>query len=177
MSEKDERQPQLFNLPQEAPNPSGAPEGDLGVDWVVESVMYNLYAPMIGCPGWEDVVSTHKDRIILTRLLHGVEIAQSKQATELETMLYLSSASLTAPMQSHWVDIYLHLFHCCFGDQPAVDDLPARTLTCDQVVDLARLRRWIYDTQVKHLKARGQPEKGHDPDVVAEEVQQFKLFE
>ena len=146
-----------------------------GPDWVVDSIMYCLLAPFIGYPGWEEVVSRHKDRIILTRLGHGLEIAETQQATEFETMLYLSSASLAAPMDHDWAEIYFHLFHRCYPNQPAAEDIPNRELRPDQVEDLTRMRRWLYRTQVNHMKAK---EKGQAQEVAADrEAQRPRLFE
>ena len=173
----------MFDVIEQLPTAPDAPDGvpvapdRKGPDWVVDSIMYCLTAPFIGYTGWEDVVSRHKDRIILTRLGHGLVIAETQQATEFETMLYLSSASLTAPMQSHWVDIYLHLFLRCFPGELATGTFLATELNPDQVADLARLRRWIYNTQIEHLKAKWMAGKESDIGVVAEEVKQFKLFE
>ena len=157
--------------------PNSAPAK--GPDWVVDSIMYCLLAPLIGYPGWEDVVSQHKDRVILMRLGHGLEIAETQQATEFETMLYLSSASLAAPMSHDWAEVYFHLFHRCFTNQPAAEDIPNRELRGDQVEDLTRMRRWLYRTQVDQLKAKekGQAEAQAQEAAADLEAQRPRLFE
>ena len=174
--------PQMFDVTEQlATAPDGvshAPDRK-GPDWVVDSILYCLLSPFIGYPGWEDVVSQHKDRIILTRLGHGLEIAETQQATEFETMLYLSSASLAAPMSHDWAEIYFHVFHRCYPNQAAAEDIPNRELQDDQAADLTRMRRWLYRTQVNHMKAK---EKSQDAAQAQEaaadlEAQRPRLFE
>ena len=177
--------PQMFDIPEQLPTAPDAPDGvpvapdRKGPDWVVDSIMYCLLAPFIGYPRWEEVVSHHKDRIILTRLGHGLEIAETQQATEFETMLYLSSASLAMPMSHDWAEIYFHLFHRQFPNQPAAEDIPNRELRPDQVEDLTRMRRWLYRTQVNHMKAKekGQAEAQAQEVAADLEAQRPRLFE
>ena len=165
----------LFDLPPDGPKPRKT-EAQEQRD-VVQDIMYGLVAPLISYPGWEDLLRDHKDRIILQRLAHGLEIAETKQATEFEAKLYLSTASLAVPMTHRWAEIFFHLFHKQFPDQPAVKEIRNPELDQQQQQELAYLRNWIYRTQINHMKAKA---RGETPEIKKEQKQleeeQAKLF-
>lgn len=119
--------------------------------------MYSITAPFIGYPGWGDdpqFWEPHKTRVTMERLLHHQETHRDKVASEYETMLYLSSASLAAPMSHDWVQAYFYLFTRCMGEQAKEIGNEVTELGPGQREDLDRLRRWIFRVQMDHIKGK-----------------------
>lgn len=123
-------------------------------DKFVEQAMYCLTAPTIAWPGWEDLLKKHQADITLQRLAHGQEVFDTQQCTEFEAMLYLSTASLVAPMARDWAEIYGYLFCRWRPDQAKEVWGEAPQLDPNQQEHLVRLRRWIYRHQRLHLKKK-----------------------
>lgn len=148
----------LFSLEPEPPKQeTPAPSFPQDAAQLVDQIMYSLTAPFIGYPGWGDDPSfwePHKARITVDRLAHHLEIHSHKVAGEYETMLYLSSASLAAPMSSDWGQVYFYLFTRCLPEQAKVIGNEVTELDPGQREDLAQLRRWLYKQQMEHLKQR-----------------------
>ena len=74
--------------------------------------------------------------------------------TEFEAMLYVSTASLAQPLTHNWVEIYMWLFRHWNSQQVDEIEIDGHELDRGQVEHLNRLRRWIYPTQLNHLKAK-----------------------
>ena len=120
----------------------------------VEQAMYCLTAPTIGWPGWEELLRQHREDITLQRLAHQREVFQTQQCTEFEAMLYLSTASLVAPVGHDWVQIYGYLFWRWNPEQGKEIWGQAPQLDPNQQEHLVRLRRWIYRQQLLHVKGK-----------------------
>jgi hypothetical protein len=166
--------PPMFEQPEEegAPRPSSGRSQRQEEQRFVDGMMYLLVGPLIGWPGWEDLMSRHKDDIMLQRLAHGSQILKEELCTEFEAMLYLSTASLAFPMSHDWAEIYMYLFRRWRPEQ-------AEKLDRTQVEDLNRLRRWIFRTQMNHLKRRRAeytPEAGKEAEEKPEQVIQPMMF-
>lgn len=143
-------------------------------DKFVEQVMYCLTAPMVGWPGWEDLLRQHKAEISLRRLALVQQVYKEQMATEYEAMLYLSTASLAHPMPRDWAEVYQHLFYRWNREKAEELGLDNPKLNPNQVEDLNRLRQWLFRRQVEHL--RGKLREGPVPEPPKEpaaEVQQL----
>ena len=90
------------------PEPSEIPKQ--GADRFLESIMYTFYAPLMICPGWEDTFRDRWLEVTAQRVKHQSEIFAQGMCTEYEAMLYVSSATLVAPPEHDWVQVYLWLF-------------------------------------------------------------------
>ena len=172
--------PALFDLGPGSPLPeTPAPSSPKDADQFVDQVMYGLFAPFIGYPGWGDdpqFWEPHKTRATMERMLHHQEIHRDKVASEYETMIYLSSASLAAPMSRDWGQVYFYLFTRAMPEQAMAIGNEVTELDRGQQVDLARLRRWIFTRQMEHLKAKGRAEENGRPAPAPEVVEQPKMF-
>lgn len=174
------RPPALFDLePETAPQQPPAPSSRKDADQFALEFVYDLTAPFIGYPGWGDdpqFWAPHKTRVTMDRLLHHQEIHRNKVASEYETMLYLSSASLAAPMSHDWGQVYLYLFTRCMGELAKEIGDEVTELNVNQREDLARLRRWIFRQQTEHLKRKlkgdEKPEKAEEEP----EIEHPQLF-
>lgn len=118
--------------------------------------------PLVVYPGWEESFRERKMAAVAHRIKHQREIFEHKECTEYEAMLYVSSASLVAPPDYNWVQIYLWLFQHYRPDVAEANDLkPDRPeLNVNQREDLTRLRQWIFRRQVEHMRGKM---KGEQP--------------
>lgn len=126
-------------------------------DEMVLTLMYCLTAPCIGYPGWgedPEFWEPHKTRVTMLRLAHAAEIHNTRMATEFETMLYVSSATLAAPPSDRWYHIYMWLFRRWNPEQADAIGIDDRALDLQEQEDLSRLRTWLYRRQMEHLKAK-----------------------
>jgi hypothetical protein len=144
----------------------------------VDQMMYLLTAPGITMPGHEDLYRLRQTDAMLQRLAHYREIFDTKQCTEFEAMLYISTASLVHPISRDWGDIYFYLFQRWNPAQAELIKIEPRELDYPQEEDLRRLRSWIYRTQINHLRRRnglGNPKRLKKEEQDLKEEQQ-KLF-
>ena len=144
----------MFELPEEQPAPrsrrSQAQEEQLFVD----QMMYMLTAPQIFHPPWDTLVEMHKQDVTLHRLINNKEILEKEMCSELEAMLYLSSASLEAPMRRDWMEIYFWLFNRWDAEKAKAAEIAMPNLDSTQIESMDRLRRWIFRTQMNHIKSK-----------------------
>ncbi len=136
--------------------------GDREGEKFVNQMMYLLTAPGITMPGYEDLSRLHKDDVTLQRLARHKEIFENQQCTELEAMLYISTASFVHPLDHDWIEIYMYLFKRWSPEKAKAADIegPDELNRWPQQEDLAKLRRWIYRRQMHHLRAKmGNPNR------------------
>ena len=182
---KDKRPatPQLFSVEpesqkQETPAPSSPKDPDQFVDQFVDQFMYLLTAPYMFYPPWGDIW-TYQDRkndALMHRLARGQEIWDTKECTEYEAMIYLSSASLAAPMSRDWGQVYFYLFTRAMPEQAMAIGNEVTELDRSQQVDLTRLRQWIFTRQMEHMKAKRNAAGKEEPVPAPEVVEQPKMF-
>ncbi len=132
-----------------------------------------LRAPIVGMPGWVDTLKDQWDKVLIQRLAHHQDFMEG-MCTEYEAMLYISTATLTAPPSHNWLNIYMWLFNRCMPEAAKANDLasPAK-LEGSEAEDLERLRRWIFKRQALHLKREEQPDAQNAQKIVqpAKEVE------
>jgi len=141
--------------------PATAPEGQVRA-WAEEAVAHlshALEAPLIGWPGWTDVLERHRS-VALGHRLKDTEGFREGMATEFEAMLYLSTASMAAPLGHHEAHVYMALF-TRFLPEWAKEASIAYDAPLDLVEKelLDRLRRWIYRAQKDHLRSKARAAK------------------
>jgi len=154
----------------------GLPRGDREF---VDQMMYLMMAPMILYPGWDESFKDRWTQVLLHRLGHHQEIFAEEMCTEYEAMLYVSSATLVAPPEHDWVQVYLWLFQRWKPEVAEANDLkPDRAeLNAQQEEKLVGLRRWVFRQQMERLRQKA---KGEQAPATAEitkvEVVQERMF-
>jgi len=94
--------------------------------------------------------------------------------TNSEALAYLIPASMEAPMGHDWTQIYLHLATVVIDrekNKVVPDDIRVDKLDDMQQEDLRRLKRWIYETKLKHRAGR---RKGIKGEIKAEKEEKEK---
>jgi len=111
--------------------------------------------PIIGHTDWADSITPEqRGRIQLERMKQIKEANGEKidMATDYEAMVYLSTASLSAPLSRVFERIYCHLFKRFYPDKS--DFIPDHEATLDIQAEqeLRDLKRWLYNQSKKHAK-------------------------
>jgi hypothetical protein len=152
------------------------------VDKAITEIVGAIHDPIIVMPnGWGDTLPKElKDRISLDRLIANMIGLQTGNmtATDAEACAYLYTASLEAPMDHDWAQIYLYVStrflessRRHLGDEGKVsEDIRVTEITKYQQDKLDHLKRWIYERRVKHRKDRAHSEE-------KEQIQESKKAE
>ena len=132
-------------------------------DYYVNLLMWAIQGPIIVHPGgWGDnPPETITSNITMNRLLESMVITKSEEATpmapEMEAMLYISTASLEAPLDRDWTETYMTLMQRWILNQGKdVPDflLDIPELNDMQKNDLKRLREWIFKKSFEEVKRK-----------------------
>lgn len=104
--------------------------------------------PIIGHIGWADsITSEQKARIQIERLKQVKEAKGEKidMATDYEAMIYLSTASFSAPLSRMWLRIYFHLFKKFYPEKSDfIPDYEAKLNPHMDIGELNNLKRWLF---------------------------------
>ena len=135
--------------------------------------------------GWGDTLPDWlKGAITMERLMSNVEALKTGEmtGTDAEACAYLYTASLEAPMDHDWSQIYLYVAGKTYqrhkqGEMP--EDIRVESLRDDQLRDLNRLKEWIYRQRARIRLERDRAERRQQKEVaVAErEALQPALFD
>ncbi len=117
-----------------------------------------------------------KNAITLERLIENMKTTKGEQptGTDAEACAYLNTASLTAPMDGDWSQIYLYVAGKTYrrwqkGELP--DDILVDSLTVQQTSDLNRLKEWLL---IRRTTARQETERTRRREQKEEEVAKTK---
>jgi hypothetical protein len=134
-------------------------------DKMIEDLAGVFTDPLIVFPGgWEDTLPDWiKTEITLERLVMNMQELHGEEptATDAEACAYLYTASLTAPMDGDWTEIYLYLATKLMernGTQ-VPDDIRKDTLNDYQVGELKKLKGWIYRQRTKARQEKRKQER------------------
>lgn len=130
------------------------------IDKQIDALVGALTDPIIVLdPGWE-IPDWLKTRITLERLVQPLK-GEEGVATDLEALAYLSNASLVAPMQSDWAEIYMYVFtqEMRRKGTEVPEDLIKEELSPYQMGKLRHLKEWIWRTRVKAREERGRAKR------------------
>lgn len=150
----------------------------------VEEMVGALTDPIIVFPGggWEDTIPRDlKDEVPIMRLAHVHQALQGEsrwdEATDLEALLYLYPASLTAPLDRSWTNIYVYLTNQVKGGDNMPPDLRVDTLRDDEQRELEGLKRWIYQKRVeaRHNRRKQQNKEQKQEQAVEVEYEQLSF--
>lgn len=136
------------------------------IDKQIDELVGALMDPIIVFPGgWEDTLPDWiKSEIQIERLAQNMKALKGEKmtATDAEVCAYLYTASLTAPMDSDWTQIYLYIAGKVVArgkDAQIPDDIKVASLNADQMRDLQELKDWIYRGRVKRRQEKRRVEK------------------
>ena len=115
--------------------------------------------------GWGDTLPEWlKNAITLERLEMNMKALKGEEmtGTDAEACAYLYTASLTAPMDSDWTQIYLYIATQVYrrqgkGNMPT--DIAVDKLNDEQMRDLRRLKDWLYQRRTKIRQERDRAER------------------
>lgn len=126
-----------------------------------KSLMSCLFSPIITWPSYEDAVpEIFKEDVRIERMLNNMKALknneENEEATDLEALIYLHTASLANPLDSEWCEIYFWLFkqYLLKKNKEIPEDLDFiknAELNEYQKNLLIKLKRWIYEVQQKHF--------------------------
>ena len=147
-------------------------------DTMIGDLVGTLIDPIIVYPGgWgDDLPEWLKNAITLERLIENMKTTKGEQptGTDAEACAYLNTASLTAPMDSDWSQIYLYVAGKTYrrwqkSEMP--DDIRVDSLTAQQTSDLNRLKEWLH---IRRTTARQETERTRRREQKEEEVAKTK---
>ncbi|MBU2536592.1 MAG: hypothetical protein KKD83_10590 [Chloroflexi bacterium] len=142
--------------------------------------------PILVMPGgWGDTLPDWlKGAITMERLMSNVEALKTGEmtGTDAEACAYLYTASLEAPMDHDWTQIYLYIAGKTYqrhkqGEMP--EDIRVESLRDDQLRDLNRLKEWIYRQRATIRQERDRAERRQQKEaaVAEREALQPALFD
>ncbi len=142
--------------------------------------------PIIVWPGgWGDSLPEWlKTAITIERMAMNMKALKGEEmiGTEAEACAYLYTASLTAPMDSDWSEIYLYLANQVVRrnrDTEIPQDIVVESLSDYRMGELCRLKRWLYERRVKarQERERGERRERKEEERAKQESRQPALFE
>ena len=145
-----------------------------------------LTDPIMVFPGgWgEELPQWLKDVIPMERLAMNMKALKGEEmtGTDAEACAYLYTASLTAPMDHDWAQIYCYLVtHTVRQWRPneMPSDVRVDSLDENQMAELRRLKDWIYHKRVKGRLERDRSERRQkkEEEAARRKVEQPALFE
>ena len=142
--------------------------------------------PIIVMPGgWGDTLPDWlKQTITLERLTMNVKSLRGEPitGTDAEACAYLYTASLTAPMDSDWTQIYLYIATQVYrrqgkGNMPT--DISVDKLNDELMRDLHRLKDWLYQrrTKIRQERDRAERRQKREGETARREAEQPALFD
>jgi len=142
--------------------------------------------PILVFPGgWGDTLPEWlKGAITMERLMSNVEALKTGEmtGTDAEACAYLYTASLTAPMDSDWTQIYLYIagkVYSRWKKTEMPEDIRVESLRDDQLRDLNRLKEWIYRQRARIRLERDRAERRQKKEEVSSlrKTEQPALFD
>ncbi len=157
---------------------------DTSEKWITDIVGV-FTDPIIAYPSpWkDDIPDWLKSRITLERLLMNMSTFAGEEhtGTDAEALAYLFPASLEAPMNHDWTEIYIYLASrvCTAEGKEVPKDIQVETLNDHQLEELYRLKRWIYERRIKARlkKDRGERREKREEKAVEKKEAQPELFD
>lgn len=137
--------------------------------------------PILVFPGgWGDTLPDWlKGAITMERIMSNVEALKTGEmtGTDAEACAYLYTVSLTQPMDSDWIQIYLYIAGKTYSrweknEIPA--DIRVESLRDDQERDLNRLKAWIYQARTKIRLERDRVERRQQKEAAAAERKELQ---
>lgn len=120
----------------------------------IHRLAWALTKPLVVCPGgWEDTIPEWMRTEVKLQSLIQLMKGEEGMATDIEALVYLYTASLVAPFDESWTNIYIYLTKKCMEGRgktfPKEFGNPA--LTEYQQGLLWDLKKWVWQQQAKAL--------------------------
>ena len=121
--------------------------------------------PLVVSPGgWGDTLPGWiKEQVTIERLIMNMQAGKGEQitGTDAEACAYLYTASLEAPMDHDWTEIYLYLTTRLMQKKGATvpDDIRTESISDYQQGELNSLKDWIYRCRTKARAGRHREDK------------------
>lgn len=126
-----------------------------------KSLMSCLFSPIITWPSYEDMVPKEfLEEVRIERMLNNMKALknneENEEATDIEALIYLHTASLANPLAHEWCEIYFYLFkeYLKRKNKEIPEDLDFvknAEINDFQKKLLRDLKRWIWNVQNKHF--------------------------
>ncbi len=142
--------------------------------------------PIIVMPGgWGDTLPEWlKAAITLERLIENIKVIKGEEmtGTDAEACAYLMTVSLTQPMDSNWIQIYLYIATQTYRRHNKHEmhaNVAVNTLNDYQRGELNRFKTWLYHTRTKARQERERVDKrqGKEAEVAKQKAEHPALFE
>jgi len=154
---------------------------NLKIDRGISDIVGVFTDPVIVYPGgWGDTLPDWiKGAITLERLVENMKAIKGKEmtGTDAEACAYLYTASLTAPMDSDWSEIYLYLANQVVRRNRKTEipqDIVVESLSDYRMGKLRRLKDWIYRQRVKVRQERARGERREQKEAEARQEAEQK---
>ena len=145
-----------------------------------------LTDPIIVFPGgWGDTLPEWlKNAITLERLAMNMKALKGEEmtGTDAEACAYLYTASLTAPLDYDWTQIYLYIANKvykahCQGEVP--EDIRVESLNDEQMRELQRLKEWLYRkrSEIRLEHDRAERRQKREEEAAQRKTEQPALFQ
>jgi len=156
----------------------------------ISEIVGCLIDPILVFPGgWGDTLPEWlKTAITLERLAMNMRALKGEDmtGTDAEVCAYLYTAALTMPMDHDWAQIYLYIANKVYSQwrhkesgAEMPEDIRVEKLTDDQMVDLNRLKDWLYRkrTQVRLDRGRAEGRQKREEEAAWRKAEQPALFQ
>ena len=160
------------------------------IDKGISDIVGALCDPIIVVPGgWGDTLPEWlKTAITLERMVMNMKAHKGEEMTgaDTEACAYLYTASLTAPLDHDWAQIYLYVASKVYKGWRSKDsgvevpkDIWVESLDDGQKRDLDRLKEWLYRTRTRARqdKDRGERRQKRGEEAATKEELQPKMFD
>jgi hypothetical protein len=154
--------------------PPAAPPPEV-VNDLLQELGNSLHAPILSWGAWGSSIPDRlKEEIILQRMLRLMKCKKERNrelldlATDAEACAYLFTACLEFPFDEDWAQIYFYVAAKAMPKTKFPPDLTVTELTRNQLDDLNHLKRWIVNTQRKHMAQARKVSRKEKHDQVAE---------
>jgi hypothetical protein len=150
-----------------------------------KSLMSCLFSPIITWPSYriDDIPKDLLDDVRLERMVNMMKNMKNgeevKEATDVEALIYLYTASLSMPLDDEWTEIYLWLTKKHLEkNKKELPDFLKEIGELDEYERelLSELKRWIYNAQQKHFNNKYKEFKIESKEVNEEQLKKQKLL-
>lgn len=126
-------------------------------DKCFDTLIWAITGPVIVMPGYTDMAIPDKvrERMRIERLI--LAARQENMASEAETMWYISIASLVAPLDRDWCEIFFYLtrkYMLSLNVDPPDFIAEPIVLNDMQEHDLKRIREWLFKRSFEEVRRR-----------------------
>jgi hypothetical protein len=156
------------------------------IDSMIDDLVGTLTDPIIVYPGgWGDSLPEWlKNAVVMERLIENMKETKDElpTGTDAEACAYLNTASLAAPMDGDWSQIYLYVAGKTYQrwhKSELPEDIRVDSLTDQQTTELERLKEWLYRrrTTARQEAERTERRQQKEEEIAKRKEEQPALFE